>query len=198
VYDWLACIAAGGDRTPDEGVNESGSSLQQFDARTIRLHWITVVLVAALWCLGQTIDWFPKELRIAARSTHITLGAVLAVVLCIRLWWRAGGGRHLPAPGSGALRLLAQATHVALYALLIGSVALGMAYVWVRGDNVFNLFTVPAWDPGNKPLRHQVGDLHALFANVLLGVAGFHAAAGLAHHFVWKDGVLRRMLPQRT
>ena len=66
-----------------------------------------------------------------------------------------------------------------------------------RCDNVFNLFAVPAFDPGNKALRQQVGELHALFANVLLGLAAFHAAAGLAHHFVWRDDVLRRMLAKK-
>jgi cytochrome b561 len=67
----------------------------------------------------------------------------------------------------------------------------------VRGDNIFNLFTIPAFDPGNKALRGQVEDLHTLFANVLFGLAGFHTASGVAHHFIWKDGVLRRMFPAK-
>ena len=170
----------------------------QYDTRSIRLHWFTATLVVVLWCLGQTIDWFPKgDLRIAARSTHIVLGIVLAAALLYRLWWRTGSGLRLPTTGAPAIRALATFVHFALYAMLLGAVVLGVTYVWVRGDNVFNLFTVPAFDPGNKALRQQVGELHALFANVLLGLAAFHAAAGLAHHFVWKDDVLRRMLPER-
>lgn len=169
-----------------------------YDIRSIRLHWITAVLVIALWSLGQTIDWFPKgNLRIAARSVHICLGVSVGLILCYRLWWRAGGGRRLPAAGTGMIQMLSTLVHFALYAALLGAVTLGLANVWVRGDNLFNLFTVPAFDPGNKALRSQVGELHALFANVLLGLAGFHAAAGLAHHFIWKDDVLRRMLPGR-
>lgn len=170
-----------------------------YDIRSIRLHWITAALVIILWCLGQTIDWFPKgNLRIAARSTHICIGALLGLVLCYRLWWRAGGGaQRPPAAGNGMIQALSVVVHFALYAVLIGTVVLGLTNVWVRGDNLFNLFTVPAFDPGNKALRAQVGDLHALFANVLLYLAGFHAAMGLAHHFVWNDDVLRRMLPSR-
>jgi len=34
-----------------------------------------------------------------------------------------------------------------------------------------------------------------LAANVLLGLALFHAAAALVHHYFWQDGVLGRMLP---
>jgi cytochrome b561 len=41
-----------------------------------------------------------------------------------------------------------------------------------------------------------VETLRALFANSTLIVAGLHAAAGLFHHFVLKDDVLRRMLPR--
>ena len=94
------------------------------------------------------------------------------------------------------MRALATIVHFALYATLLGAVVLGIAFTWVRGDNLFNLFTVPAFDPGNKALRQQVGELHALFANVLLGLAAFHAAASLVHHFLWKDDVLRRMFPK--
>jgi cytochrome b561 len=170
----------------------------KYDLRSIRLHWITAALVIALWCLGQTIDWFPKgDIRIAARSVHICLGVVLGLTLCYRLWWRVGGGRRLPPAGPGIVQALSTVVHFALYAMLLGTVALGVANAWVRGDNLFNLFTIPAFDPGNKALRAQVEDLHTLFANVLFGLAGFHTASGLAHHFIWKDGMLRRMFPAK-
>lgn len=36
---------------------------------------------------------------------------------------------------------------------------------------------------------------HGDFADVVLIVAGLHAAAALAHHYLLRDPVLRRMLP---
>jgi cytochrome b561 len=169
-----------------------------YDNRTIRLHWITAVLVVVLWCLGQTIDWFPKDLRVAARSTHIVLGVALAIVLGIRIWWRLARGLRLPAVGSPSMRVLSTSVHYALYFLIAGAVLLGLFFTWVRGDNIFDLFRIPAFDPGNKALRSSVGELHELFANVLMALALFHAAAGLAHYYLWKDDVLRRMWPRRT
>ena len=74
---------------------------------------------------------------------------------------------------------------------------LGIANSWVRGDNLFNLFRIPAWDPSNKALRGEVEELHALAANLLILLAGLHAAAGLLHHYLLKDTVLQRMLPAR-
>jgi cytochrome b561 len=170
-----------------------------YDSRSIRLHWVTAALVAVLWCLGQTIDWFPKgDTRIAARSTHIIVGALLALILAYRIWWRLRHGRRLPPAGSAVEATLARLVHFALYAVLVITIALGLANTWVRGDNLFNLYTIPAFDPQNKALRHQVGDLHAWLANTLLCLAALHSAAGLAHHFIRRDDVLQRMLPQRV
>lgn len=169
-----------------------------YDTRSIWLHWVTAALVVVLWCLGQTIDWFPKgDLRIAARSTHVSLGVTLTLILCYRIWWRLGAGRRLPPAGPGIEQALSRLVHFALYATLLAVVVVGLANEWVRGDSLFNLYTVPAFDPGNKVLRQQVGDLHGWLADALLILAGFHAAAGLAHHFIRKDGLLRRMLPAR-
>jgi cytochrome b561 len=165
-----------------------------YDRRTIRLHWLTAFLVAALWILGQTIDWFPRGTpRGSARSTHIVLGALLAVVVVYRIWWRSTAGRRLPPADEGFLRLLSIAAHRALYVLLCVTVALGIANAWVRGDAVFGLFRIPSFAPGDKALRGTIENLHQLSANVLLGLAGLHALAGLAHYFVWKDRVLQRM-----
>lgn len=41
----------------------------------------------------------------------------------------------------------------------------------------------------------EIGDLHELFANTFIGLAGVHAVAALIHHFVFKDGVLKSMSP---
>ncbi|QBB72593.1 cytochrome b [Pseudolysobacter antarcticus] len=169
-----------------------------YDSKTIWLHWITAVLVVALWCLGETIDWFPRGTgRIAARSVHICLGISLGLILCYRLYWRIFAGRRLPLATSGLIQALSTLVLVALYATLFGTVVLGVANAWIRGDTLFNLFTIPAFDPGNKALREQVEDLHGLFANGLLILAGFHAAAALVHHFLLRDNVLQRMLPTR-
>ncbi|MEO8922143.1 MAG: cytochrome b [Caldimonas sp.] len=170
----------------------------RYDARSIALHWLTAALVVGLWLLGQTIDWFPKgNARVAARSVHIVLGVSLAFVLVLRIGWRFGGGTHLPLARQGWLDVVAVSTHRLLYALLVVTVLLGMTNAWVRGDTLFNLFTLPAFDPGNKSLRDTIENWHGLAADTLLVVALFHAGAGLLHHFAFKDDVLRRMLPPR-
>lgn len=180
--------------SPPSPTNPALPALDRYDGRTIALHWATAALVAALWTLGETIDWFPKgSLRVGARGVHIVLGATLAAVLLARVQWRLTGGLRLPPASHGLPQRLASAVHVLLYVLLAAVVLLGLANAWVRGDTLFGWFTIPAFDPGNKPLRETVEELHGLAANTLLVVAGGHALAALVHHVGLKDGVLARM-----
>ncbi len=180
---------------------ESPAAAQQqahYDRTSVQLHWLSAGLVLLLWVLGKTIDDFAKGApRIGARSTHIVLGAVLAVLLIARLAWRGRWGRRLPPANAGLAGQAARAGHVTLYLLLAATVALGIANAWIRGDNLFGLVTITSLAPGDKALRKLVENLHATFANVILIVAGLHALMALIHHYVLKDGVLRRMLPPR-
>jgi cytochrome b561 len=175
------------------------STSPTYDRATITLHWLTAILVIGLWSLGQTIDWFPRGVpRTAARSIHIVTGVALLVILLVRAGWRTTRGRRLPPTDPPWLALLARCTHGALYALLLSTVLLGVTNTWVRGDSIFGLFRIPSIAPGDKALRGTIEDWHGLSANILLVVAGVHALAALFHHFVRRDGVLRRMLPSRA
>ena len=167
----------------------------RYDKRTIGLHWASATLVVLLWCVGQSIDWFPKGTpRISVRSGHILFGVVLGLLLLFRIWWRSTGGRKLPPAAMTGQQRLASLLHIGLYLLLLTTVSLGIANVWVRGDTIFRLFTVPEFAPGNRELREQVEDAHALVANTVAAAAALHAAIALYHHYVRRDGVLRRML----
>jgi cytochrome b561 len=171
---------------------------QRYDTPTIIFHWATAILVVCQWFGAQTIDWFPKGApRVDARSVHITLGVTLAVLLLVRIVWRLTRGRHLPPADAPPLHLLAKAAQLGLYGLIAAMVLVGMSLVWVRGDSLFNLFTIPAYDPGNHALADQVQDIHAALGWVILGVAGLHAGAALVHRYIWHDDVLARMLPDR-
>ena len=168
----------------------------RYDGLSILLHWITAALVVTLWTLGQTIDFFPKGApKIDARSTHFLLGATLAVVLIIRLAWRASAGRSLPLADPGWMGVAAKAVHYGLYVLVATTVVLGIFNAWQRGDVVFNVFTIPKLVPGDVALKRTLEGLHGDFADAVLIVAGLHAAAALAHHYLLRNSVLRRMLP---
>ncbi len=167
----------------------------RYDRTSILLHWVTATLVVALWLIAHGIDDFPRGTpRITVRSIHILLGVMLLAVVLARVIWRAKWGHRLPLASPRPAGYLARTVHFTLYALLLAVLLLGIANVWVRGDNIFGLFTVPKFSP-DQDLRHEVEDLHETVANIVLIVAGLHALAALAHHYFMRDGVLRRMLP---
>ncbi|HUI21616.1 MAG TPA: cytochrome b [Methylocella sp.] len=170
----------------------------RYDGRTIWFHWLVALLVPLQWAMAQVIDWFRQGTpRVDARSVHISVGLLIGVLLALRIIWRMTRGRVLPPADRGAMQFLAKSLHYTLYGLLIVSVLIGVFLVYVRGDSFFGFFTVPAFDPGNKALRHDIGELHSTIATIVLILAAFHASAGLVHHYLWRDGVLRRMLPAR-
>jgi cytochrome b561 len=168
----------------------------RYDGVSILLHWVTAALVVILWTLGQTIDFFPKGApKIDARSTHFVLGATLGIVLLIRVAWRASAGRSLPLAYRGWVGIAARVVHYGLYALLAATVILGVFNAWQRGDVFFNVFTIPKLVPGDLALKRTLEELHGDCADLVLIVAGLHALAALAHHYLLRDPVLRRMLP---
>ncbi len=169
-----------------------------YDRTTIAFHWATAILVAAQWLGAQTIDWFPNgPLKVDALSVHITFGLLLAAILVGRVIWRLTEGRRLPPADIGFLQVIAKATHWTLYLLVAAMLIVGIVLAWVRGDSIFNLFAIPAYDPGNRALAHQVQDIHATIGWMIVGLAGLHASAALFHRYVWHDGILARMLPDR-
>ncbi len=168
-----------------------------YDRPTIWFHWAIAVLVPLQWGLAQIIDLFPQGLpRIEARSVHISLGLFIALLLAARIFWRATKGRVLSPANKGALQALTKSVHAALYALLIAMVLVGIFLVYVRGDSFFGLFTVPAFDPGNKALRDAVTELHETNATLILILAGLHAVAAPIPHYRLRAGVVRRMCPR--
>jgi cytochrome b561 len=174
----------------------AGAQVARHDPTTIAFHWISAVLVAVIWGIGQTVDVPPNGLlRTDYRSLHIVLGVVLGAVLLARLAWRVTRNGMLPPLDHGLLLFIARATHWALYALIILAVILGLGTAWVRGDTLFGWFSIPAYDPGNRALIHLIQGWHALAANAIMIIAGVHATAALFHHYILRDATLRRMLP---
>lgn len=184
-------------RVPAENVMQPVSTAARvYDSRTIWFHWLTVLLIAGQWLGAHAIDMFPRgPLRIDAQSAHITFGALLGVLILARIAWRVRGGRQLPPADKGLLQVLAKAVHWGLYLLVLGTVGLGLTMLSLRSMSYFNLFMLPSLADGARGTVRDIREWHELGANTILIVAALHASAALLHQFVWRDGVLARMVP---
>lgn len=170
------------------------SESRRYDPVTIYFHWATALLVALQWLGAQVIDWFPRgPLRVDARSVHIVGGLLLAGVILGRLIWRSRWGLRVPPMGARPMVLAAKTVHVGLYLLVSSMVLVGIALSWVRGDTIFNLFSIPAYDPGNRGLVGQVHEIHETIGTLILILVGLHVAAALFHHYFLRDRLISRM-----
>ena len=170
-----------------------------YDSVAIALHWTTALLVVVNFALAEIWDLFAKPTAHFLQATHMSLGALLGLVIVARLAWRLIRGHQVEPLETGWMRLASKATHYSLYLLLIVEVALGFLVQWTKGRalSFFGLgipSPLAAWP---RPARHQALELHNWVAWAIVVIAALHAAAALYHHYVLKDRVLERMLPPR-
>jgi cytochrome b561 len=179
----------------------SGRNRYRFDGMQMALHWLTFLLVVGNYLLARAWGFLPKGSapRHELQSLHISIGVLFAAVLVARILWRAGPARRPLAVTRGIDWLASNAVHYLLYALLIVQVVFGFLWAWVvpEGFGVFGLFTIPSPASFTKADGHFFGNIHATVANVILIVAGLHAAAALFHQFLLRDGLLWRIIPGR-
>ena len=175
---------------------QSPESPDVYDRATRWLHWASAVLVVGIFLLGWGAHWVPRgEPRMMVRSVHITLGAVLTLLLVVRIVWRRHHGVHLESSTSAMESLAVRLFHVLLYVAMIVMVTSGIVAVWFRGVNLFDWMTIPAFDPSNKPMRRLLVDIHEFVAYGLMGLTGLHVLFALWHQYRLKDGVMHRMWP---
>ncbi len=179
----------------------SNSTTPRYGSLSIFLHWLTAVLVGAAIVAIELKGWFPKgsELRESAKFWHFQLGALVLLISVARLAWSlcVRGPEPLAPRGSMAHRL-GVAAHAALYVLLLVLPASGLVMLVVAGKPVSLLgFDLPVSVPGDRPLAKGIEEIHEFLGNAMMVLIGLHAAAALWHEYVWRDGTLRRMLPQR-
>jgi cytochrome b561 len=179
-------IAAG-----DDGTN--------YDRVAIALHWATAFLVIANFTLAQIWDWFAKPTKGLMEATHMSFGVLLTAVIVARIAWRLVPGHQVATLNAGWVKLASKGTHYLLYALLIAEAGLGFAFRWGAGRpmDFFGLGIPPLIGEIARPLRRELRELHEWIGWAIIILASLHALSALYHHYVLKDGVLRRMLPIR-
>ncbi len=170
---------------------------QSYSATARTFHWLTLALLVLAFGLEWTVDDLPRSIQPAVIDLHRSVGLTVWGLTLARLAYRQLSGAPPALDLPGWQILVGRLTHVALYLVLVTVPLLGWAYSDLRGLNgqLYWLFDLPhLLAPADRPVWRMVRGWHALGANILLVLAGLHAAAALYHHYVRRDPVLRRML----
>lgn len=166
---------------------------------SLSLHWLTLLAIAGLVVVGFVMQELPNSpTKIQVYALHKSFGLTVLALTVLRLLWRLVAGTPAPVPGTPRWQsFVAQATHGALYVILLAMPLSGWLYNSASGFPLkwFGLFALPklsGYDAGVKAFALAAHEW--LFIALALIVA-VHAAAALKHHYLDRDATLSRMLP---
>lgn len=166
------------------------------------LHWLMVVLLAAMVAIGFTMDSLHGPLKIQVIGIHKATGIVILFLAVLRLLWRSiNKTPSLPASMAAYEKLGAHLVHWLLYGMMFFLPLTGWMMSSAAGFpvSVYGFFTMPTIITPDKPLRHMFGEWHETGVVVFLVIVSLHVLAALLHHFYHKDNILKRMvLPARA
>jgi len=170
--------------------------MDRYSAVARALHWIIALLIIANLILGFAHDALPSDWKVM--PVHKSVGLTVLALTLVRIGWRLTHAvPPLPAEMPGWEKAAAHATHLSFYVLMLVLPLTGwiMSSAGDRPLNWFFLFDVPKFAVTKTDAlvgisRASHGPLGFIWAALIL----IHIAAALRHHFVLKDGVLRRML----
>lgn len=165
------------------------------DAVARLLHWSMAVLILAMLFIGVAMV-ASITLRPTLLALHRPIGIALLVLAVVRLVHRLRRRTpDLPRDLPRWQRAAAQASHVALYALMLAMPLIGWAMVSAAGNPVvlWGDVHLPAIAPHDPAVYSVLRAAHAWLARALLAVILLHLAAALYHAWIRRDGVFASM-----
>jgi cytochrome b561 len=175
----------------------------RYDTVAMSLHWLIAVLLIFMLFFGGDLMKGEKAGSFFGPSLHASIGGAILVLSVLRLIWRLlNPPPAYPASMAPWEQMAAKTTHLLFYVLLIGMPLTGWLATpkflseegVMMGLTVFGAFPLPGAPNLGLPMK----DIHEIGSNLGIALLALHVLAALKHHFINRDGVLRRMLPARV
>ncbi|MBV8604664.1 MAG: cytochrome b [Pelomonas sp.] len=164
----------------------------------IAFHWLLALAIVICFCVGLYMADLPFSItRLKLFNWHKWAGISILALSALRLLWRL---THRP-PADPPMPLwqarAAHLTHGLLYLFFFAVPLAGWAYSSAAGYPIvwFGKIPLPDLVAPDKQLAETLEQVHALLAYGLAGLVVMHVAAAVQHHFIKRDGLIRRMLP---
>lgn len=161
-------------------------------------HWLSAAILLFMLPFG----FFMEDITLEGISRgdlyqlHKALGVSVLALLVLRLSYKMSQ-KPLALPGatSRLQGILARGVHVLLYLCMLAMPLSGWFMSSAAGYTTswFGLVELPMLMEKNKYAAHVFNDIHGILAWIMTGLIGVHIAAALYHHFIQKDGLLKRM-----
>jgi cytochrome b561 len=160
------------------------------------LHWVIALGLWAMFAFGkylENLELGPDNFHLITR--HKAFGILILMLIALRVLWRFISAPPDALPASRNEHLLARATHMGLYILMISTPLFGWIASSATGFSIpfFGLFDVPLLLGENEIIEKRFFALHGYSAMALIALSIAHLGAALYHHFVLGDETLKRM-----
>ena len=171
----------------------------RYSAVTQSFHWISALLVLAAFAMGpggpEDIVYIPE--RATERAIHETLGMAVFAITVLRILWKLLDRAPTPVPLERWMHIASKAAQGMLYLLLLAVPLTAIFGAWLEGHPVVLLggLTFAAPIATAHELGNTIAEIHGWLGDVIIWIAGLHAAAAIYHHWFLKDAVLASMLP---
>lgn len=172
-------------------------SQPRFSKATIAIHWLTLLLIIAVYCTMEFRGIFERgtEARELMKTLHYSVGLSIIGLTLLRLVLRFS--QPYPAiepPPAMWQHKLAALVHLAIYGFLIAMPLLGWLILSAEGKAILWFgMELPALVASNKESAELFEELHEIIAQVGYVLIGIHAVAAILHHHVFRDNTLKRM-----
>jgi cytochrome b561 len=169
------------------------------------LHWTLATLVGLEFLIigikNLLVALDPKYKDMAGfliKEVHKPLGILVLIIGVISLIWYTSN-IHPKLPNNTPIwqKVAARFSHVLLYFGIFAMPISGIIMSAGAGypANFFHLTTVTLGFTKNQDMAQQFFNVHELVAGLLGALILIHILAAIKHHFVDKNNVLKRMLP---
>jgi cytochrome b561 len=166
---------------------------------SILLHWIIAILTIGLFGLGVwmvELDYYHSWYQ-RAPWWHKNIGVVVVFLIVVRWIWQCVNPSPAAEPSISAWQVkIAHGVHFLMNLLVLTIGITGYLIVTAKGKGlmVFDWFQLPALISNIANLEDKAGELHWLFAYLLIGLVLLHTVAAFVHHYIYRDKTLTRML----
>jgi cytochrome b561 len=172
---------------------------EKYGPAAMTLHWIIAAVLSAALVIAWILPRKNAPGYEGLLDLHKFVGMLVLVLVVPRLLWRLGNPVE-PAAGLTPLEAwLSHVTHWALYAIMLLIPLTGYLFVSAEGQHLdfFGGLAMASPLPTDRAVSVPMEFIHKTGQYAVYTVVGLHVLAALYHHFVKRDGVLRRMLPLR-
>ena len=173
----------------------------RFTAWQRLLHWLMAICILAMLFIGVGMVSTIKPTYLTLVSIHKPLGIAILALAVVRLALRLRyGAPLLPADLPEPMKLAAEGSHYALYALMIVMPLIGWGMLSAAAYPIvlFRGWHLPAILPQSDSLHALLWDAHFYLAFAFFALILLHVAAALFHALVRRDGVFETMASVST